>query len=128
MYILFSFKKIEVHPHNVREDLIKYCDKVGVHVTGYSIFGSNQAGMVKLPEVLALADKYKKTAGQIIVRWCIDSSISCVPKSRDPKRLLENLTVGDFSLTAEDIQLLNKLDKGFTVFDRNELWGFNPFA
>lgn len=117
-----------MHPHHVREDLVKYCDKLGVHVTGYSIFGSNQAAMIKLPEVLALADKYRKSAGQIIIRWCLDRGVSCVPKSRDPKRLAENLAVSDFALSPADIDSLNRLDKRVTVFDRNELWGFNPVA
>lgn len=123
-----SSPQIEVHPHHVREDLVSYCQKLGVHVTGYSIFGSNQAAMIRLPEVLALSEKYNKTPGQVIIRWCLDRGVSCIPKSRDPQRLASNLLVSDFALTEEEINSLNGLDKGTTVFDRHELWGFSPIA
>jgi diketogulonate reductase-like aldo/keto reductase len=102
---------------------------MGIHVTGYSLFGSNGKAMLSLEPVVTLANKYKTTPGKILLRWAVDRGISVVPKSTNAERLATNLEIESFKLTAEEIASINACDKNKSVFDRVEMgWGYNPFA
>jgi diketogulonate reductase-like aldo/keto reductase len=64
------------------------------------------------PVVLALAQKYSKTAAQVILRWHLDHGFSAIPKSVKPERIAENFDVFDFSLTSVEIASIDALDTG----------------
>lgn len=64
------------------------------------------------PVVTALAEKYGKTAAQIVLRWEIDQKISVIPKSVHAKRIAENFDVFDFALSTEEIAAIDTLERG----------------
>lgn len=64
------------------------------------------------PLVKELAEKYKKTPGQILLRHLVQQDIIVIPKSSNPERLKSNIDIFDFELAAEDIEKLNGLDRG----------------
>ena len=47
-----------------------------------------------------------------MLRWHVDSGRSAIPKSVTPARILQNLHVFDFALTADDIAAIDGLDTG----------------
>jgi aryl-alcohol dehydrogenase-like predicted oxidoreductase len=49
------------------------------------------------------------TPDQVLIRWAIEKGYSCLPKSQDPSRIEENFNVFDFSLSDEDIALLDSI-------------------
>ncbi|PIO53478.1 hypothetical protein TELCIR_25186 [Teladorsagia circumcincta] len=58
------------------------------------------------PNVKSLAAKYSKTPAQILLRYVMDQNIAIIPKSVTPSRIVENFQVFDFTLTADDMKLL----------------------
>ena len=56
-----------------------------------------------------IADKYGKSVAQICIRWCLQNGILPLPKSVTPSRIRENTNVFDFEMTAEDMDLINKM-------------------
>ncbi|VDO70500.1 unnamed protein product [Haemonchus placei] len=58
------------------------------------------------PNVKKLAEKYSKTPAQILLRYVMDRNIAVIPKSVHSERIVENFKLFDFTLTAEDIKLL----------------------
>ncbi len=64
------------------------------------------------PVLTQLAEKYQKTPAQIVLRWHAQSNIIPVPKTSKPKRLIENISIFDFSISGEDMILLDSLDYG----------------
>ncbi|MFA7504157.1 MAG: aldo/keto reductase, partial [Burkholderiaceae bacterium] len=64
------------------------------------------------PTLLALAQKYGKTAAQVVLRWHIDHGFSAIPKSVRAARIAENFDVFDFALSAEELASIDALDTG----------------
>jgi len=64
-----------------------------------------------LPVVSSLAQKYSKTAAQILLRWATQRGLAVIPKTSDPKRLIENLDCNSFDLTPNEMKAISALNK-----------------
>jgi len=103
--------QFEVHPYLLNKELITHCRGKNLVVTAYSPLGCpgrpwatpDDRILLKEPKLLAIAEKYNKTPGQICIRYQIDIGNTTIPKSVTKERIISNLNVFDFKLTAEDI-------------------------
>lgn len=102
--------QIEIHPLFSQKELIKYCNSVGIQVEAYSPIAQNDDRMIKNRALNSIAHKYKKNIQQIIIRWHIDNGVVPVPRSSNEKRLHGNLDVFDFSLTKEEIEVIDSIN------------------
>jgi diketogulonate reductase-like aldo/keto reductase len=59
-----------------------------------------------------MSKKYGKTAGQILVRYCLQKNWVPLPKSSNPSRIIENTKVYDFNMSEEDMSVPDGLDQG----------------
>lgn len=75
-----------------------------------------------------LAEKYKKTAAQIALRWGIQRNTVVIPKTSKLERLKENFDVFDFELSKEDMELIKGLDRKYRTNNPERFWGINLFA
>lgn len=74
------------------------------------------------PVVLKIAEKYKKTPAQVLLRFLVQNKVATIPKSTNPGRLRENLNVFDFALSDKEMEVLRKEDRNIRVCD----FGFFP--
>lgn len=84
----------------------------GVQMEAWAPFSAGSGNIFELPELTAIASKYGKTAGQVILRWFMQRDIVAIPKTVRVKRMQENLAIFDFELTAEDMGIIAGLDQG----------------
>lgn len=108
--------QIELHPHNQQTESKLWHDKYGVQLEAWAPFGEGRGGMFELPELVAIGNKYNKTAAQVILRWHLQRGIVVIPKSTHKARMEENFNVFDFSLTDEDMTAISSLDKKQSSF------------
>lgn len=66
--------------------------------------------LLENPVVLKIAEDYKKTPGQILLKHIVQKGIIAIPKSTTPTRIKENIQLFDWELRVEDIDKLNALD------------------
>nr|XP_042897124.1 glyoxal reductase isoform X2 [Parasteatoda tepidariorum] len=105
--------QIEVHPYLTQKEIRKFCNEKGIHIQAYSSLGS-RSGCKELmsdPAVVQIALNHNKTCAQVLLRWAIDHGMSVIPKTQSTSRLKENSDLFDFSLTQEELQKLDNLDK-----------------
>ena len=65
------------------------------------------------PKIKHLAEKYKKTEAQIVLRWHLEMGGSMLAKSVTPSRIKENYEIFDFSLEHEDLFLIDDMNIGW---------------
>ncbi|XP_015191616.1 PREDICTED: alcohol dehydrogenase [NADP(+)] [Polistes dominula] len=121
--IPISNLQVELHVYFQQVELVEFCKSNNISMTAYSPLGNR--GLVKLlgktdvlPDlltnavVLKIAQKYNKTAAQILLKHILCKGISTIPKSTNPQRIKENIQLFDWELEDEDILELEALNKG----------------
>jgi len=76
--------------------------------------------MFQEPAVLSLAEKYRKTPAQILLRFLTQKDIIVIPRSTNPEHIRENFDLFDFELTADEMAQLSALDKKEPLIGRPE--------
>ena len=119
--IVPAVNQVEYHPQLMQEPLTAYCKKHGIQLEAW---GPLMRGKIFEFELMnTLAKKYNKTAAQIVLRWDIQNGIVTIPKSVKPSRIEGNADIFDFTLTDEDMALINQLNKEERIGrDPDEPW------
>jgi len=55
---------------------------------------------------------HDKTPAQVMLRWGLQRGRSVIPKSTKPSRIVENIDVFDFELSADELSAIDALDTG----------------
>lgn len=108
--------QVETHPFNQQIEAKRWMDKYGVQMEAWAPFGEGRGGLFENPVLVQIAEKYKKTTAQIILRWHIQRRVVVIPKSTHKTRMEENLNVFDFVLEQTDLNRISKLDKKQSSF------------
>ena len=77
----------------------------------WSPFGGEGARMLQDPTLKNVAMKYGKTPAQILLRYLLHKGVVVIPKTVNKNRMIENISVFNFKLMDQDINLLSSLDK-----------------
>lgn len=102
--------QIQLSPYLRRDDVVAVHRAKGIVTESWSPLG--RGGDILLdPIIQNIAVAHGKKPSQIILRWHVQSGYVPTPKSANPDRQKENLDVFGFSLTADEIQALNGLNK-----------------
>lgn len=64
------------------------------------------------PTLVSLAQKYKKSTAQILIRYSLQKNWVPLPKSDNPEYIKSNAEVFDFEIEQEDMTTLDALDEG----------------
>ncbi|QDT52913.1 putative oxidoreductase YtbE [Caulifigura coniformis] len=132
--------QVEMHPSLTQEKLLRFCREEGIGVTAFSPFGPASyvsIGMAKpedslftRPAVQAAAKRTGRSPAQVLLRWGVQRGTAVVPMTSRPERLLENLSVGDFELTAEEMSAIGALNENRRFNDPGEFAeaAFNTFC
>ncbi|GAB2291745.1 NADP-dependent D-sorbitol-6-phosphate dehydrogenase [Dionaea muscipula] len=128
--------QIETHPYFQRDSLVKFCQKHGISVTAHTPLGGAVAnnewfGTVSClddPLLKGLAEKYKRTVAQVVLRWGLQRSTVVIPKTSKFDRLKENFQVFDFELSKEDMDLIKSVDRKYRTNNPHGFWGIDLYA
>lgn len=106
-----QINQIERHPHYQRVDELKIMKEFGIQPEAWAPFAEGLKGMFEEPILKSIAEKYKKTPAQVILRWNVQSGVAIIPKSVHKERMNENIEIWDFELDENDMELIAALDK-----------------
>ncbi|MDO5558965.1 MAG: aldo/keto reductase [Oscillospiraceae bacterium] len=109
--------QVECHPYYAQNSLKKRIEKYGTIIESWYPLGHADAVLLNEEIFTELADKYKKTNAQIILRWHIQEGNVVFPKTTNPQHMKENINVFDFQLTADEMNKINSLDCGNRFFN-----------
>lgn len=124
--------QVECHPYYAQNALKKRIAKYGTIIESWYPLGHADQGLLTEKIFTELADKYKKTNAQIILRWHIQEGNVVFPKTTNQQHMKENIDVFDFQLTTDEMSKINSLDRGKRFFNmtlaeqEKNLSGFAP--
>jgi methylglyoxal/glyoxal reductase len=107
--VLPAVDQVEFHPFLYQERLLRFCEKNGIQMEAYSPL--TRGMRISHPTIVAVANKYRKTPAQVLIRWSLQHGLIVIPKSVHEERILENSKVFDFELEPEDMEHLNSLNE-----------------
>ena len=106
-----DLNQIQVDPRHTRTASRQANARLGVVTESWSPLGRD-GGLLQDPVVTALAEKYGRSPGQIVLRWHVQQGLVPIPKASSRAHLEENLAVFDFALEDAEIADLSALDTG----------------
>lgn len=102
--------QIEVHPLMTQEENIAYNHAQGIQVQAWGPFGQGDIDVIGHPLLQSLAQKYNKTASQIVLRWIVQRNLITIPRCK-PNHFNENLEIMKFALSDADMASISALNQ-----------------
>jgi diketogulonate reductase-like aldo/keto reductase len=106
-----AVNQIEYHPYLQSPELYEYCKQHGTVLEAWAPIMKGQ--VMQVPELIAIGEKYGKTPVQVSLRWILQKGVIAIPKSVHRERIFSNKNIYDFELSAEDMQMIAGLDRGY---------------
>lgn len=105
--------QVEIHPYNSQKKIIEFCHNNNILIEARSPFahGDVMQEWYANKRILDIANSYNKTIPQIILRWLIQQNIIPIYRSKNINHISENIDINDFSLTLEQMNTIDKLNK-----------------
>jgi diketogulonate reductase-like aldo/keto reductase len=107
--IVPTVNQVEFSPYLYQKELFDYCNSKKIQMEAYSPL--TRGNKLDNPALSVIADKYGKSAAQVLIRWSLQSGLVVIPKASSLKHLRENAAVFDFELSDEDMKTLNSFDE-----------------
>jgi 2,5-diketo-D-gluconate reductase A len=111
-----AVNQIEVNPFQQQIDNQKFLEDNSVMVEAWAPFAEGRNNIFQNELLLTIAAKHQKSVPQVILRWLVQRGIIALAKSTRKERMMENISVFDFELSAEDVAAIETLDTKTSCF------------
>ena len=119
--IVPAVNQIEVKPLQQQVDSQKFLQDNSVMAEAWAPFAEGRNNIFQNELLLSIAAKHNKSIAQVILRWLVQRGIIALAKSTRKERMIENISVFDFELSADDMVAITTLDtKTSSFFDHRD--------
>ncbi|MDY0940016.1 MULTISPECIES: aldo/keto reductase [Priestia] len=105
--------QVEYHPRLTQKELHAFCQKHDIQLEAWSPL--MQGELLDNDVLKGIAEKHGKSVAQIILRWDLQNGVVTIPKSTKEHRIVENSSLFDFELDAEDVSKIDGLNQNHRV-------------
>lgn len=103
-----AVNQVELHPTFQQPATLEATRRAGVAVEAYSPLG--QGRDLESPAVTEVAAAHGVTPAQVVLRWHVQQGTIVIPKSVNPRRMVENIDLFGFELSDEEMAAVAGLD------------------
>lgn len=114
--------QVEFHPRLQQRSLREFCKEHNIQLEAWAPL--MQGGLLEDTTIAKIAEKYGKSNSQVILRWDIQNEVITIPKSVLKERMAQNADIFDFSLTDEEMQIINAMNLDKRVGPDPEVFDF----
>jgi 2,5-diketo-D-gluconate reductase A len=111
-----AVNQIEVNPFNQQAEGFRFLQENHITVEAWAPFAEGKNNIFRNGVLVTIAEKYRKSVAQVILRWVTQRGIVAISKSVRKERMSENLDVLNFQLTAEEMDSIKSLDTSTSSF------------
>lgn len=108
--VIPAINQVESHPWLPQHELRAFHNRHGIVTQAWSPLG--RARILGDPTIQQIADDHEVTPAQLIIRWHLQLGGALIPKSSHADRLIQNLDIDGFSLSAEEMAQIATLESG----------------
>ena len=121
--VLPEVNQIQLNPFATRSEARAFHAQHRIVTESYSPIGASSAELRGHPVIRRIAERYGKSATQVVLRWHLQLGLVAIPKSAHPERIAENLDVFDFTLTEAEVAEVSGLDRGEATVTDSDVFG-----
>jgi diketogulonate reductase-like aldo/keto reductase len=99
--------QIELSPFLTRTELVGFMNKNHIPISAHSSLTKGEK--MSNPILNEVAETYKRTPAQIMLRWGTQNNYNVIPRSKNPDHIRENIDL-DFVISDSDMKILNDLN------------------
>jgi diketogulonate reductase-like aldo/keto reductase len=111
-----AVNQIEVNPFQQQTDAQQFLQENSVEIEAWAPFAEGRNNIFQNETLLSIGAKYNKSVAQVILRWVVQRGIIALAKTTRKERMVENISVFDFELSAEDMAAIAALDTQTSSF------------
>lgn len=108
--------QVETHVFNQQIVAKKYMDEMGVRIMSWGPFAEGRNNFFANPVLGEVASHYGKSIAQVALRYLLQRDVIIIPKSTHVERMEENLNIFDLELSVSDMETIESLDTGKSLF------------
>ncbi len=122
--VIPAVNQVELHPFFVQEGALENMKAYGVVPQAWGPLAEGKHGIFTDPELVAIGNKYGKSAAQVALKWNAQRGVSIIPKSVHVERMQQNIDIWDFDLTEEEMKTVASKDLGHSEIVNHDDSGF----
>ena len=111
-----AVNQVETHVFNQQVKAQEVMKKYGVQIQAWAPFAEGKNNLFSNETLKEIGDKYNKSIAQVALRYLIQRGVSVLPKSVSKERMIQNIDVFDFELSADDMNVIAALDTKESLF------------
>lgn len=108
--------QMETHVFWQHNGYQKLMQQKGVQLESWGTFVEGRNGFFQNEVLLAIANNHHVSVAQVALRWLIQRSIVCIPKTIHKERMAQNMDVFTFQLSNEEMETIKTLDLNKSMF------------
>lgn len=105
----------EAHVLYQQRKMREYLKPYDVALEAWSPLTEGRSSIFKDKTLVGIGEKYGKTSAQIALKFLVQNDIIIIPKTTHKERMVENISLFDFTLTDDDLAAIRRLDTGRNV-------------
>lgn len=114
--IVPAVNQVETNPFCQQTQSAEFMKEHKIQIESWAPFAEGKNNLFQNGVLTSLAEKYHRSAAQIVLRWLTQRGVVAIPKSVHKERIVENFNVFDFELTQEDMEQIAALDTKESCF------------
>lgn len=112
--------QLETHVFAQQKEMRRLMAEYGTRLMAWGPLAQGSDALFTDATLKAIGAKHGKTNAQIALKFLMDEGIVAIPKSAHVERMVENLDIDGFELTADERDAIRRLDTGMTKADFND--------
>lgn len=115
-HVIPAVNQIENHVFCQQREALGIMREYGIQPESWAPFAEGKNGLFTHPVLTEIGEQYGKTAAQVALRSLVQRDIVVIPKSVHRERIEENIDIWDFELSDSDMNQIDALDTGKSLF------------
>ncbi|MEJ2735903.1 MAG: aldo/keto reductase [Anaerolineae bacterium] len=111
-----AVNQIEVNPFQQQIDTQTFLQDNSVQIEAWAPFAEGRNNIFQHELLLSIAAKHEKSVAQVILRWLVQRGVIALARTVRKEKMIENISVFDFELDAEDLVAIATLDTRTSCF------------